>query len=110
MGKTMLTAFLLLMLITATACFDPAKIIIANELEDKNIEYIYVSSSSEDEWGINSLPEWKVLLPGETQEITVLPDTYDVQVVDGNGNTYTIWDREVEEEDLIWEVVPADMD
>lgn len=109
MGKSYLFAALLLLVLTA-GCFDPAKIIIINDLENKNIEHIYVSSSSEDEWGINSMPEWKVLLPGESHEITVLPDTYDVQVVDEDGNTYTIWDREVEENDLLWEVVPTDID
>lgn len=109
MGKSYLIALMVLLFVTA-GCFDPAKIIIINKLEDKNIEYIYVSSGSEEEWGINSLPEWKILLPGETQEITVLPDTYDVQIVDHRGDTYTIWDRKVEEDDLTWEVIPTDID
>lgn len=109
MLKFFLTTILLLLLFT-TGCFDPARIIITNNLEGRNIEFIYVSSSSEDEWGINSLPEWKVLIPGESLEITVLPDTYDVQIVDDRGNTYTIWDREITEDDYLWEVMPADID
>ncbi len=100
----------LLMLFIATGCFDPEKIIITNGLENKNIEHIYVSRGSEDEWGINSLPEWNPLLPGESHEVTITPDTYDVQVVDEDGNTYTIWDREVREDDLLWEVIPTDVD
>ena len=104
-----LIAAILLFLVT-TGCFDPAKIIITNGLEEKNIDYIYVSSGSEDEWGINSLPEWKVLLPGESHEITVLPDTYDLQIVDSRGYTYTIWDIEIETEDFVWEVIPTDID
>ncbi len=100
----------LLMIVLTVGCYDPAKIIITNDLDNNNIEYIYVSSSEEDEWGINSLPEWKILLPGESLDITVLPDTYDVQVVDDEGSTYTIWDREVDTEDLHWEVIPTDID
>ncbi|MCD4706710.1 MAG: hypothetical protein K8S62_03130 [Candidatus Sabulitectum sp.] len=109
MARFCLITIPLLFLIT-TGCFDPARIIITNDLEDRNIECIYVSSGSEDEWGINSLPEWKVLLPGESLEITVLPDTYDIQVVDDRGNTYTIWDRKIAEDDYLWEVLPADID
>jgi len=108
MGKIFLAACLVFLGITG--CYDPAKIIITNDLDDKNLEYIYVSSGSEDQWGINSLPEWKVLLPGESHFITVLPDTYDVQVVDEDGDTYTIWDREVKDDDLIWNVIPTDID
>ncbi len=109
MGK-LYPAVILLLLLLPAGCFDPARIIITNGLENKSIEYIYVSSSSEDEWGINSLPEWKKLLPGESLEVTVLPDTYDVQAVDDRGNTYTIWDREIKEDDYLWEVVSADID
>lgn len=107
MGKTLAVIVLLLV---SVSCFDPAKVIITNDLEDKNIEYIYVSSGSEDEWGINSLPEWKVLLPGETHEITVLPDTYDLQVMDENGDTYTLWDITIEEDNFLWDVVAVDID
>ncbi len=107
MGKTFAV---ILLLLVSVSCFDPAKVIISNDLEDRNIEYIYVSSSSEDEWGINSLPEWKVILPGESHEITVLPDTYDLQVVDENGDTYTLWDIEIKEENFLWEVVAVDID
>lgn len=106
-GKTLAVIVLLLV---SVSCFDPAKVIITNDLEDKNIEYIYVSSGSEDEWGINSLPEWKVLLPGETHEITVLPDTYDLQVMDENGDTYTLWDITIEEDNFLWDVVAVDID
>ncbi|MCK5035791.1 MAG: hypothetical protein KAS73_07865 [Candidatus Sabulitectum sp.] len=108
MGKVILA--LCLVLLGTTGCFDPAKIVITNDLDRTNIEYIYVSSSSEDQWGINSLPEWKVLLPEESHSITVLPDTYDIQVVDENGDTYTIWDREVQDDDLLWRVIPTDID
>ncbi len=109
MLKLFISAMLLLFLLT-TGCFDPAKIVITNELAERNIEYIYVSSTSEDEWGINSLPEWKILLPGESHEITVLPDTYDVQIVDDRGYTYTVWDTEIQTEDFVWEVLPSDVD
>ncbi len=108
MGKILRPVLLLLPL--TMGCYNPAKIVITNGLESENIEYIYISSDSEEEWGINSLPNWEVLPPGESLEIAVLPDTYDLQVVDQNGHTYTKWDMEVKDDDLIWEVVPADID
>jgi hypothetical protein len=100
----------LFMFLVAAGCYDPAKVIITNGLEDRNIEYVYVSSGSEEEWGTSNLPNWKVLKPGESHEITVLPDTYDLQVVDQYGETYTVWDVEIETEDYEWKVVPSDMD
>ena len=109
MVKLFLPAALIILFI-ATGCFNPEKIIITNGLRNKNIEYIYVSRGSEDEWGINSLPDWNPLLPGESHETTITPGMYDVQVVDEDGNTYTIWDREVVKDDLLWMVIPADID
>jgi hypothetical protein len=100
----------LLVLLAASGCYDPAKVIITNNLEDKEIEDMYVSNSSEEEWGTNNLPEWKSLKPGESHEVTVLPDTYDLRVVDQYGNTYTVWNIEIETDDYKWKVVPSDMD
>jgi hypothetical protein len=108
MSKLLVT--ILFMFLVAAGCYDPAKVIITNGLEDRNIEYVYVSSGSEEDWGTSNLPDWKVLKPGESHEITVLPDTYDLQVVDQNGNTYTLWDIEIETSDFTWEVTESDMD
>ncbi|MCK5785652.1 MAG: hypothetical protein KAH54_03730 [Candidatus Sabulitectum sp.] len=109
MSKYILATAIVLLL-TSTGCFDPARVIITNDLENRNIDYIYVSSQSEEEWGINALPEWKTLTRGESFEITVLPDTYDIQVVDDRDNTYTLWEIEIEEEDFLWEVTLEDID
>ena len=101
---------MILTLLIASGCYDPARIIITNDLESNNIEHVYVSSSSDDEWGVNSLPDWKVLMPGESVDITVLPDTYDIQIVDENGNTYTRWELEIGNDDCTWNVSLDDLD
>lgn len=105
-----LVLVLLLPLLLAAKCYNPPKITIVNDLEHWNIEYIYISHCSEDSWGMNSLRGSSVLLPGESLEIVVVADTYDMQVVDSDGDTYTIWEQAVGEEGFTWEVVLSDLD
>jgi hypothetical protein len=101
---------LVTMLLLISGCFEPPRITIVNKLESRNIEYVYISSSTEDEWGLNSIPDYKVLLPGESVDVTVVPDTFDIQVVDQNGDTYTKWELEIGENGYLWEVTPSDID
>lgn len=91
-------------ILTSLSCYEPTKIIVINDLEERNIEYIFVSSSTEDEWGTNALPNWKVLLPGEKHEVTVIADTYDIQVQDSRSDIYTIWEIEIKDTDFTWNV------
>lgn len=103
--------YLLLPLLLLSACYKPSKITIVNKLESWNIEYVYISSSTdEDEWGLNSLPNYSILLPGESIDISVVPDTYDIMVVDQDGDTYTRWEQEVGADSYIWEVTVGDID
>ena len=101
---------LIITILLSVSCYEPTKIIVVNDLEDRNIEYIFVSSSTEDVWGTNALPDWKVLLPGEKHEITVLADTYDIQVQDSRTDIYTIWDIEITDTDFTWNVTSEFMD
>jgi hypothetical protein len=81
---------------------------IYNALGDWTIWYVYVDLSSEP-WGDDRLGT-EVLEPGEMFTVWVDPGTYDIQVEDEDGDTYTLWDIPVDESGYYWEVTLADMD
>jgi P pilus assembly chaperone PapD len=52
------------------------------------VYYLYVSESDSDEWG-DDLLEDEVLEPGESIKVTLPSGTWDIQVEDEDGDTYT---------------------
>jgi len=79
-----------------------------NELEDYTIFYVYVDLST-DPWGEDRLGAY-LLEPGDLFTVWVDPGTYDLRVEDEDGDTYTLWDVEVDEDGVYWYVTLADMD
>jgi hypothetical protein len=81
---------------------------IYNGLGDWTIWYIRVDRST-DPWGEDRLGS-ELLSPDEYFTVWVDPGTYDIQVEDEDGDTYTLWDTEIDEAGYYWEVTLADMD
>jgi hypothetical protein len=81
---------------------------IYNGLGDWDIWYIYVDLST-DPWGDDRLGT-EILEPGELFTVWVDPGVYDIQVEDVDGDTYTLWDVEIDEDGFYWEVTLADID
>jgi hypothetical protein len=81
---------------------------IYNGLGDWTIWYIYVDLAT-DPWGDDRLGS-ELLYPGEMFTVWVDPGTYDIQVEDEDGDTYTLWGVEIDETGYYWEVTLADMD
>jgi hypothetical protein len=82
---------------------------IYNGLGDWTIWYVY-GDPSDGPWGEDRLGS-ELLEPGD--EFTFyLPagNTYDLKVEDEDGNTYTLWDVEIDEGGYNWEVELSDLD
>jgi hypothetical protein len=85
-----------------------AEVTISNGLEAYDIYYIMIDPSDEP-WGEDRLGE-DILAPGESITIEVEPGTWDMQVIDVDGDTYTLWQVEVGAEGYEWNVTLDDID
>lgn len=79
-----------------------------NELGDYDIWFVYVDLST-DPWGADRLGA-DLIEPGGVFTVWVDPGIYDLRVEDEDGDTYTLWDVEVDEDGVYWDVTLADMD
>ncbi|GAA3562781.1 MULTISPECIES: hypothetical protein [Marinobacter] len=67
-----------------------------------DIYYLYVSHAKRKSWGEDKLGE-DVLLNGDTVRIDVRNEktsVFDIRAEDEDGDTYTIWDLDIEHYDL----------
>ncbi len=67
-----------------------------------DIYFLYVSHEDSDSWEDDMLGD-DVLFPGETYKVTVTDypsSIFDIRLEDEDGDTYTIWDVDIEYEDL----------
>ena len=85
-----------------------APVTIVNGLGSWDIYFVYVDPSSAP-WGDDRLGS-DILLPGDEITVWVDPGTYDMQVEDEDGDTYTKWEIEVGNSGYEWEVTLADLD
>jgi uncharacterized protein with GYD domain len=97
-------------LILITGCVQKVPLSVTNSLERYDIHCIYISRSSHSYWGSNHLPETDILAPGKTAEVMVTPGVYDVQVVDQDGDTYTLNDITIEGNGYEWMVTIDQID
>ncbi len=68
------------------------------------IEYMYVSPSKAKSWQEDVLGDYHVLADGETLKVTLTgysSPVFDIRLVDDEGDTYTFYDVDVEQFDLI---------
>ncbi|MCK4505640.1 MAG: hypothetical protein KAW14_08495 [Candidatus Aegiribacteria sp.] len=86
-----------------------APVVITNNLGGWDIYFVYVDPSESDEWGDDCLG---IEILGQDDEITVWvdPGTYDLRAADVDGDTYTLWDVEVDVDGYYWFITLDDMD
>ncbi len=67
------------------------------------IRYMYVSPAKSDSWEEDVLGD-DVLLDGKTQRVNLRgykSAVFDIKLVDEDGDSYTFWNIDVSEEDLV---------
>jgi len=85
-----------------------APISIINDLGGWDIYYVYVDPS-DGPWGEDRLGA-NILIDASTLTVWVDPGTYDMQVEDEDGDTYTLWGIDVDETGYAWVVTLDDID
>lgn len=80
-----------------------------NELENLSIWNIYCSSTNSDSWGEDWLGS-SVLGTGAEMGIWLDEGIYDVRLVDSDDNTYTLWQVELNDRGVVWQVTALDRD
>jgi hypothetical protein len=87
---------------------DAVEAVITNGLGDWNIAEIWIDAS-DGAWSENRITE--PLEPGD--DFTVVLDeagTYDIMIIDEDGDSYTVWGVEIDETGYSWEVTLDDLD
>ncbi len=82
---------------------------IVNDLQGYDIYYVYVSPMDSDDWGGDMLGS-EILYQNDELIVWVDPGTYDIQIVDEDGDTYTKWEVEVDATGFEWWVTLDDLD
>ena len=82
---------------------EPITLTMINELEDYTIFFIYVSPTGMDTWGEDRLGSGNVLSPGEGGTLELPKGTYDIKIVDEDGDTYIKMDLDLTK-DYTWRV------
>ena len=99
----------LALLLTATlisGCSGNVPVKITNDLGAWNIEEVLIDLS-ENPWGENLLTE--TLTPGDDETFMVAPGTYDIMLIDEDGDEYTRWEVEIGSGGYDWAVTLEDM-
>ncbi len=94
----------------SSGCTEKVALSVTNGLEHYNINCVYISRNSDHVWGANHLPGTDILEPGKTAEVLVRPGSYDLQVTDEDGDTYTLNDIRVGVDGFNWTVNLDHMD
>ncbi len=108
MKKTVMMLAVLLAFTVISACgAGTVPVKITNDLGAWDIEEVYIDPSDEP-WGENRISE--IMEPGDDVTINVPAGTYDIKVVDEDGDSYTIWGVEIGADGYQWAVTLADID
>ena len=86
-----------------------APVTIYNDLGNYTIYYVHCSSSASSSWGDDWLGS-EVIVPGDDFTFYVSPGTYDIQLEDEDGDTYTRMGVDVRSDGYYWAVNLGDLD
>jgi len=93
-----------------SGCFEKVPLSVTNGLENYDIHVVYISRSTDSVWGTNHLPGTDILEPGRTAEVMVTTGVYDIQVIDEDGDTYTLNDVKIDGDGFTWNVTIDQID
>ena len=101
-------AAIVLCSLTLPALAEKATVKVINQSKWE-IHHLYLSASSEDEWGPDQLGE-DVLTKGDAMTITDIPcDEYDIKVVDEDGDECIIEAVDLCRDKSFWKITDKDL-
>lgn len=81
---------------------------IINDLGSYTILFVYVSPSGSNSWGNDRLGGLTTLDPGESGTVELPKGTYDIKIVDEDGDEYIRWNLTLND-DYTWRVRLSDL-
>lgn len=87
-----------------------AAVTFTNNLDGWDIHGVFIDPSDETEWSEERLGADYILAGDQTITVMVDPGTYDIQIIDEDGDTYSLWEVEIGPEGYQWGVTLGDMD
>lgn len=87
----------------------PCTILIRNRLLGIALHNAFCSLSTSDSWGPDRLGR-SILGTDSELALNVEAGTYDLQLYDSMGRSYTLWEIGIDENGALWEVTEADLD
>jgi len=108
MKKLSLLLAVALVTTVVSGCGGRVSVKITNDLGAWNIEEIYIDPAEDANWSDNRISD--AVEPGDDTTISVVAGTYDIMIVDEDGDSYTRWDIEIGSEGYDWAITLSDID
>lgn len=89
--------------------YGPCRLTVRNSLPGIALHNAFCSLSTSDSWGDDLLGP-SILGTAAELGINLEPGVYDIQVYDSMERSYTLWEVNVTEAGVLWEVTEADLD
>ena len=83
--------------------------LVRNGLTGLAVHNVFCSPSESDSWGEDLLGP-SILGTGAELQLNLEPGTYDIQIYDSRESSYTLWQVQLAENGVLWEVTGADLD
>ncbi len=83
--------------------------LVRNGLTGLAVHNVFCSPSESDTWGEDLLGP-NILGSGAELQLNLDPGTYDIQIYDSRESSYTLWQVQLDEDGVLWEVTEADLD
>lgn len=87
-----------------------APVTFINALGGWDIHGVMIDPSSDSDWSGERLGEDCILAEDQAVTVMVEPGTYDMRLIDEDGDTYSRWEVEIAPEGYEWTVTLSDMD
>ncbi len=101
-------AALVILALAAPAFAEKATVKVINQSKWE-IHHLYLSSSADEEWGPDQLED-DILTKGDQITLTNIPcDTYDVKVIDEDGDECIIEEVELCKDHSYWKITDKDL-
>lgn len=88
----------------------PIPVTFTNGLGNWDVHAVFIDPSSEPEWSEERLGATYILTQGQSFTVMVVPGTYDIRLVDNDGDTYSRWEVPIGTGGYQWTVTLEDLD
>ncbi len=85
-------------------------VVFVNGLGNWDVHAVFIDPSTEPEWSGERLGDTYIMAPGQSFTVMIDPGTYDILLVDSDGDTYSRWEVPIGSGGYQWNVTLEDLD